>query len=300
MFDMTSRPEVKRLTAILSAHGRPFTIEDIQELMDEELEKSPEEMDTEAIDLCASILGMGVPDEPYFTVEEIKKVFEEIDAQAAAEGWNPEDPIDDFEEEKPTKFKKTAKVKVSRILWAAAMLSFIFAIGIPVSAKIFDTGASDKVLEFYKDHFRIDLRMDDEAKAAVSSEGDILDKLIEDSMGSLTLPEVLRSEDYKKTYEIEQDEYITTICVYLKNPIENITGNIMVTQYKDSSKIAKDYTNISDMYDNFKMISLGNMNIVIFGDKEKSYIRYIDGAEDYCIALNCDFETAVSIADSIK
>ena len=40
--------------------------------------------------------------------------------------------------------------------------------------------------------------------------------------------------------------------------------------------------------------------IIIFSMDEKSYINYSDGTTNYEIALICDFDTMVSIAETIN
>lgn len=46
----------KTLLEILKTEPFSFTLREIEEIMDEELGKSPDDMDTELIDLCADIL----------------------------------------------------------------------------------------------------------------------------------------------------------------------------------------------------------------------------------------------------
>lgn len=63
------------LLEILKSKSMTLSLEDIQGIMDEELNKNPEEMDAELIDLCADVLDnayFGTQDEEKITAKKIK------------------------------------------------------------------------------------------------------------------------------------------------------------------------------------------------------------------------------------
>lgn len=102
-----------------------FTLDEIREIMDEELEKDPSEMDTELIDLCADILVKA-----YNDTEETPK-------------------------------KRNRKNFSKMLLVAAIIVVSIIAIAISVSAAFIHNGVSDKIVQVYSDYFHIDLHPGD-------------------------------------------------------------------------------------------------------------------------------------------
>ncbi len=321
MGDMNKKTEVQRLTEILTERDMLFTIKDIQELMDSELVKDPSEMDTELIDLCASVIGSRVPaaQPKLMTAEEIENMIEEFDAEYAKANENllakeadevvketvseseaVENTENDSSAAKPIKFSAKRKVKVFKILLVAAVVVSMLVVGIPASARLFDTEASDSILKFYKDHFRIDLRSAEDKEAdARAADNDLVNSLILESLDSLMLPQLLLSDEYEKEVSVQQDEFVTSIYLLFNN--SEISGNILITRYKDKTiDKAKELTNVSNQYDYFKEIDVSNVNVIVFGSDKKSYICYSNNYTAYNICLNNDFNSAVLIANSIK
>ncbi len=53
-------------------------------------------------------------------------------------------------------------------------------------------------------------------------------------------------------------------------------------------------------YRYFKELMIEGQKIIVFGRDNESYINYSDGATNYQIFLDCDFDTMVSIAETIN
>ncbi|MBQ2759815.1 MAG: hypothetical protein IJE93_08620 [Clostridia bacterium] len=103
------------LQKILQTESVSFSSEEIQQMLDEELEKSPEEMDAQFIDLCVDVLSK-------------KEVSEE------------------------KVVKKNKKTSPKKLLLVAAVIVILMALAIPVSAElpaIKSQGGVIKVLENY-------------------------------------------------------------------------------------------------------------------------------------------------------
>lgn len=329
MGDMNNKPEVQRLTEILTERDMLFTIEDIQELMDAELVKDPSEMDTELVDLCASVVGRRynnrVPaDNPKFlTAEEIDKIIDEIDAEYAganeallakeadkvveetvseseAVEENVENTANDSSAVQPVELGAKRKVKIFKTLLVAAIVVSMLIIGVPASASIFETQASDSILKFYKDHFRIDLRSAEEKEAdAKAADNDLVNSLILESLDTLMLPQELLSDEYEKEVSVQQDEFVTSIYILFNN--SEISGNILITRYKDETiNKTKEFITVSHYYDYFQEIKVDDVNVIVFGSDKKSYICYNKDYITYNICLNNDFNSAVFIANSIQ
>lgn len=117
----------KDLIQILKSDPLKFTFEEIEQMMDEELEKDPAEMDTDFIDLCADTLNKA------------------LEANKENTSVHNEDG------------KKRIKIKIIRAIVIAAVMAAIIGMAIPVAAKYIDNDTSDKIVQFYEDHFSINL-----------------------------------------------------------------------------------------------------------------------------------------------
>lgn len=266
MADLMDRIDILKLKEILEEKEMKFTIADINALMDSELEKSPEEMNTDLIDLCADALNK------------------------AAE----------IHEKESKNVTAKRKVKVGKILLIAAVVALLCAVAIPVGARFMPSEAADAVIDFCYDHFKIDLR--GETKPAEASEdNNLVNNLILESLHTLKLPEVLLSDEYEKSARMQEDDLMTTIYVDLNAVDSQTSGSIMISQYKDSKiEIGNGVGNISSMYKYFTQLLVESIDVLVFGEDNEVYIKYIEQNTEYEIFLNCDFDTAVKIAESIK
>lgn len=266
MADLMDKIDILKLKEILEEKEMKFTIADINALMDSELEKSPEEMNTALVDLCADALNK------------------------AAE----------IHEKESKNVPAKRKVKVGKILLVAAVVALLCAVAIPVGARFMPSEASDAIIDFCYDHFKIDLR--GELKPVEASEdNNLVNNLILESLHTLKLPEVLLSDEYEKSAYVQEDEHMTTIYVNVKNINSNVAGTIMISQYKNENiAIGNGVGNVSSMNKHFKQLFVNNIDVLVFGETEEMYIKYIDGNTEYEIILNIDFDTAVKIAESIK
>jgi len=112
----------KDLIQILKSEPLKFTYDEIEQMMDEELEKDPAEMDTDFIDLCANVLNQA------------------IEANKENESNNKSNN------------KKHIKIRILKIAAIAAILAITIGIAVPVAAKYVDNDTSDKIVQFYEDH----------------------------------------------------------------------------------------------------------------------------------------------------
>ncbi len=275
------------LEGFMSDKGMELTLAEIEALMDSEVEKPEDEMDTELVAMCADILAKAY--NPGFEEGKPKQMYRpwEDEKTPAAESTANVKP-----------FKKKA-VTFRRALLVAAVLVLAFAVALPVCATLFDSKASDGIIQFYSDFFKINLNKDEPATV---SESDTVNLKITDSLDSFMLPEAILSDDYEKSVRSEQNEYLTTTWVDVKNTEQNISGTVTVYQYKNAEhNMTNGQVNIpGNSYRYFKEILIDGKDIIVFGDDEKSYIIYSNDATNYEITLTCDFETTVSIAETIR
>ncbi len=106
------------LYEILNAKSESFSSAEIEAILNDELDKSPEEMDTDLVDLCL-------------------------------------DALNTVDEEKVNKRKR--KIKIGRILLAAVIFITAVGICIPVCAKFFNIHVPEGIVTFYGDYFYVDI-----------------------------------------------------------------------------------------------------------------------------------------------
>lgn len=192
------------LLNVLKSDSMTFTVAEVRRIMDEELGKSPEEMDTELIDICAQILD---------------KEYSKHNAYAAGDSAPK---------------KKTSKViKLKKVLIAAAVVAAVCAIAIPVGAKYVSNDASDKIVQFFGDHFKVDLRGEKDDSQYKSLEGvDIEKELTNAGFFDVKLPEkLLNGQIQKDDIEISEDEYYLSTSINFLTP-ENVDANIIICRHK--------------------------------------------------------------------
>lgn len=124
------------LLEILKSKSMTLSLEDIQGIMDEELNKNPEEMDAELIDLCADVL-----DNAYFGTQDEVITLE-----------------NNSEKNQDNTKTHAKRIKFSKVFLIAAVFIIIASIAIPVSARYVYNETSDKIVQFFSDHFKMNLR----------------------------------------------------------------------------------------------------------------------------------------------
>lgn len=264
MADLMDKIDILKLKEILEEKEMKFTREDITAIMDAELEKTPAEMNTNLVDICAAALTEGIP--------------------AQEEATEPK--------------SAKRKVTVGKILLIAAVFMLGFAVALPVGAKLFNSNSSNGIIGFYSDFFKIDLNKDKPTSAETPTNETVIDA---DNLDSFMLPEALLGDEYEKNVQVEEDEHITTVLISLDNTQQKISGLITVTQYKDTGyDMTNGKVNVPDTHREFKQLLIEDKEIIVFANGDTSYINYTNGTTNYEIALTCDFNTMVSIAETIK
>lgn len=273
------------LSKILNEKGMMLTAKEIEEIMDAEIAKPVEEMDTELVDLCATAL--------------VQKYYPELKNEPEIPMFCPWEEETKQQEQKSTQPQKKRLVSFKKVLLVAAVIVLVFAIAIPAGAALFNGAAANSIIEFCEDHFKINLKKE---KTTSPAQNELVNQMILESLDSLMLPEELLSDEYQKSVtNIIKDEYKNAIYISITNESNDVTGNMVVTQYIDSNvETINGLGDVSEMHKYFKQLLINNIDVVVFGNDQQIYINYIDGNTGYEIMLNCTFETAVSISETIK
>lgn len=255
---------------ILNTEPFKFTLREIEEMMDEELSKDPDEIDTEFISICADVINRA-------HAEEDKRI----------------------EQEEKLKAKK---IKARRVLLIAAILILVLSLSLSASAKFFNIDASEKVVRFINNHFDVNLgNANGEADNYTDNGLELINDLEEKGFENILLPAALISEDYSTKITIRSLEDVERATIGFKCNSTGISGTINITKYAKSDDLfSVGQGSVPDSYEQVKQVFVNGMNVLIFNYDTDSVIYYIEKDIEYHITINCDFESAIEIAETIK
>lgn len=252
--------ENETLKKILKEKSVSFTAEELQLMIDEELEKSEEEMDTDLIDKCL-------------------------------------DALDEIDEANAVVKKK--RIKLRKALLIAAIIAVLLSIAIPVCAKYLHINASADVVKQFDDYFDVDLT---EKSSADDKIDDITQSLKKAGIAEVVLPMEILNDDYEK-----YDFYVDDLNEFTKNisfvsSKNDLNCNVVIDSYLNNCDFSLGQIKANNMFEHVKQLDIIDVDVLVFsknGENGISYIYYIYGDYEYNIALNCDFEEAEKIAETI-
>lgn len=250
----------KKLKKMIDSDFTDLSTEEIKALIQKEVDKGPDKLDTDYIDLC----------------------FELLAVKGNAKG-------------KRVKFKKPAKV-----LLVAAALMVVFISTITASAQ-FNFNIPQSIAKLIDNNAEIDYNLEN---ADTTADGyallntDLAKQLADYGITPVTFPEEMTKENCKviQIEDVSVDETWKIISVdfyYNKQK-----GWLRVEQMSEEFETA----GVSTVMDikSGQMININGMDILLF-EQEGSYkIKYKDNNTTYDISLDCDSETAIKVAESIK
>ena len=195
------------------------------------------------------------------------------------------------------------RVKFTKALLIAAIIVVILSIAIPVSARYIYNDASDAIVQFFNDHFHIDLRAGN-TNAINHSDGndEIIKYLKEKGFDTVILPAELLNDEYEKTIvSFNENSDFLVVGINFQGKSNDITGDICLTKHKTKvTEFAIGQANVADNFDSMKQLLINGLDILVFSDGSTSVIEYVDVDTVYDIDLNnCDFETAIRIAETL-
>lgn len=253
------------LKEILKVKFLSFTKEEIENIMDEELEKSPEEMDTELIEMCLDILT-----------------------------GEPKEKADEVLTDSPAVSDKTVKkIKFKKGILIAAIITLFITISIPVGAKIFDIDVPESILKVYEEYFQLNL--DGETQSE-----DLNTVLATNGLSDAVLPQFLFSDC--KITEFEKVDYDDKTQVKFKYSDEKngISGGVNLNIYGENIDLSDGDMNVNNQYEEGEEIIVNGINVVVFKKGGESLIVYKRNRIEYSIKLNgVSFEKAIEIASTL-
>lgn len=244
--------------------------ENLNRIIDEEMEKSEDEMNTELIEYCLDKLNK---------LESETPDTEEKKGNGDSNG-------------------KHIKLKIKKIIAIAAAVA-VFLVGtLSVSAFVFDVNLFDGIVEIYNDYIRINFdKTDNKADTYQLLGTELAKELADNGFDTVLLPEEILSSDYEITKtDYEVTEAITSVDIIFKH--KNKTGCAYISKYYMEEIVPDiEFLNITS---NIEELKIGNITVYCFMQNDSAAITYRDGLSIYFIQVPMGLEEAIEFAKTIK
>lgn len=253
------------LKEVLKVNFLSFSKEEIENIMEEELEKAPGEMDTELIDMCLDIL-MGEPK---------KRADEDLAASPAVSD------------------KKAKRINFKKGILVAAIITLLLSIAIPVSANVFNIDVPENILKIYEKCFDLDFERGKQNKklSVILSEYELND---------IILPRYLYAHCEVSSFEKVKGDFVTQVHFNFLDKENDISGWVRM----DSMGTKMDFLNgeglVNGHYEEAKQITINGINVIIFSENNSCFIIYhVNNVEYHIVVKGVSFNKAVEIASTL-
>ena len=244
--------------------------ENLNRIIDEEMEKSEEEMDTELIEYC---------------LDKLSKLEAKTPDTEGKKGNGDSNG-------------KHIKFKFKKFIAIAAAIA-VFLVGtFSVSAVVFDVNLFDGIVELYNDYIRINFdKTDNNADTYQLLGTELAKELADNGFDAILLPEEILSSDYEITKtDYEFTEVITSVDIIFKH--KNKTGCAYISKYYMEEIVPDiEFLNVTS---NIEELKKGNITVYCFMQNDSAAITYRDGLSIYFIQVPMNLEEAIEFAKTIK
>lgn len=243
--------------------------EKLEQIIEEELEKSENEMDADLIEYCLDALN---------EIESNNTV--EIKAERTSD----------------SKDKKIYK-PFKKIFVVAAAIAILAVGSLSVFAAASDVSILDGLVELYNKYIvvRFD-KSNDKADDYELLGTELAEELKENGIYPVLLPEALLSSEVQITeIEYQITEFITSANISFVYDKEK--GNLIIDKHELQQVIGKaEYPNANNVIS----LELNGVPIYVFEQNNKGTITFIDGQTEYTIVSSMSYEQAIEFAKTIK
>lgn len=249
----------------------------IEQMMEKELEKEPEEINMEFVDACMNYLtGYSNNDAPK---EKDKVIVNE------------------------NNIHKNKRIRFSRILIAAAIALIVVSVSVTVYAKANNLKMSDVFVNMFSDHATIDYSekntTNDEATTAYN-ESNLYKELQEGGIENIVLPSQLYSAKYE---DIEWNNDFTEISANFISQIDNEKFGVTIETFTEEKWIQN--PDIQGEFTNSKKVTVDGIDVYLFereGNSKKvnTTISYQIDLTQYDIACYYSIEQAENFITSMN
>lgn len=251
----------KKLKKMIASDFTDLSTEEIKALIQKEVDKGPDKLDTDYIDLCFELLSI---------------------------------------KSNSTNAKKVKFTKSAKVLLIAATLMVVFISTITVSAQ-FNLNIPEKIVHLINGNAEIDYNLEN---ADITADGyalldsDLAKQLADYGITPVTFPEEMIKENSKITkIKLDMNEDVLKI-VDIDFEYNGQKGSLYIQQISENTGS----TGVNTVLDikSGRMINVNGMDVLVFEQENSCSIRYKDNFTIYDIHLDCNLETAIKFAESIK
>lgn len=251
----------KKLKKMIASDFTDLSTEEIKSLIQKEVDKGPDEIDSDYIDLCFELLSI---------------------------------------KNNSTNKRKIKLTKSAKSLLAAAVLVVVFISTITVSAQ-FNLNIPEKIVQLINGNAEIDYNLenaDTTADGYALLDTDLAKQLADYGITPVTFPEEIIKENCKITkIEMVMNEDVLKI-VDIDFEYSGQNGSLYIQQISENTE-STGVSTVMDVKSG-QMINVNGMDILLFEQEGNCKIKYKDNLTTYDISLDCDMKTAIKFAESIK
>lgn len=251
----------KKLKKMIASDFTDLSTEEIKALIQKEVDKGPDEIDTDYIDLCFELLSI---------------------------------------KNNSTNAKKVKFTKSAKVLLIAATLMVVFISTITVSAQL-NLNIPQKMAQLINGNAEIDYNLenaDTTADGYVLLDTELAKQIADYGITPVTFPEKMIKENSKITkIKLDMNEDVLKI-VDIDFEYNGQKGSLYIQQISENTGS----TGVNTVLDikSGRMINVNGMDVLVFEQENSCSIRYKDNFTTYDIHLDCNLETAIKFAESIK
>ena len=268
----------KQLLKILNDDFLGLTVEELENIIEEELQKDESEMDPDLIEYCLYYISKAETDGG-----------KEKKADSAGNDKITEPPAAD----KLKKSRFNGKLKKLLII-AATIALLLVTTGIATVAT--NKKVKNSAISFYENHIQVHFDKQKDESGIPGTE--IAAELRKHDISDLKLPAMFLSSDciYDNIFEDNIDGLKVTSFSYRAN---NLSGKVSIRKfYSNESVLPIDFNNTTS-YSKVEELSVNGLTVFVIEQENFCSIAYQDNLTQYMMYLNTDFAETVEIAKTL-
>ncbi len=268
----------KQLLKILNDDSLELTVEELENIIEEELQKDESEMDPDLIEYCLYYISKAEADGG-----------KEKKADIAGSDKIAEPPAAD----KLKKSRFNGKLKKLLII-AATIALLLVTTGIATVAT--NKKVKNSAITFYENHIQVHFDKQKDESGIPGTE--IAAELRKHDISDLKLPAMFLSSDciYNNIFEDNIDGLKVTSFSYRAN---NLSGKVSIRKfYSNESVLPIDFNNTTS-YSKVEELSVNGLTVFVIEQENFCSIAYQDNLTQYMMYLNTDFAETVEIAKTL-
>ena len=268
----------KQLLKILNDDSLELTVEELENIIEEELQKDESEMDPDLIEYCLYYISKAGADGG-----------KEKKADSAGSDKIAEPPAAD----KLKKSRFNGKLK-NLLIIAATIALLLVTTGIATVAT--NKKVKNSAITFYENHIQVHFDKQKDESGIPGTE--IAAELRKHDISDLKLPAMFLSSDciYDNIFEDNIDGLKVTSFSYRAN---NLSGKVSIRKfYSNESVLPIDFNNTTS-YSKVEELSVNGLTVFVIEQENFCSIAYQDNLTQYMMYLNTNFANTVEIAKTL-